>query len=324
MFSIKPQIVNTMFENLAGKKILITGGTGFIGTYVIKMLSLQGVVPTVLTRNKQTALTNKVVEKIDLFEIDLLDNTKLKGFFKKYCPEVIIHLAGVAHQRNDPVDILLKNNFEATVNLLESARAGNAERVVLTGTADEYGFQSCPQVETLPTMPVSDYAVSKNKAVKYAISLYEKFNFPVVVLRPFTIYGVGQPPRMFISQAVESAVKGIDFEMSEGIQKRDLLFVTDFASAIIKASTVKNIEGEIFNVGSGKAIALKELAGKIWEITNADKKLLKIGARPTPRSELHDTEADISKIRNLLNWEPKILIDEGLEVIVDKAKNNLR
>ncbi len=313
-----------MFENISSKKFLITGGTGFIGTYVIKILSLHGVLPTVLTRNKQSALANKFIEKIVLVEIDLLDKTALKAFFKKHCPDVIIHLAGVAHQRNNQADSLRKNNFEATVNLLDLAKAANVKRIVLTGTADEYGFQSCPQVETLPTMPVSDYAVSKNNAVKYALSLYEKYNLPIVVLRPFTIYGVGQPARMFVSQAIDSAVKGVEFEMSHGIQKRDLLFVTDFADAIIKAVTVENIEGEIFNVGSGKAIALKEVAEKIWEITHADKKLLKIGARPTKESELHDTEADISKIRNLLNWEPKISLDEGLKVIVDKAKNNLR
>jgi nucleoside-diphosphate-sugar epimerase len=169
-----------------------------------------------------------------------------------------------------------------------------------------------------------EYAISKNKAVKYALSLHEKYNLPVVILRPFTVYGIGQPAKMFVSQAIECAVKGIPFEMSKGMQKRDLLFITDFVNAIMKALTVKNIEGEVFNVGSGRAIALKELAKKIWMMAEADERLLKIGARFTKENELHDTQADISKIKAILNWEPHISLDEGLMSMINKVRNELK
>jgi nucleoside-diphosphate-sugar epimerase len=156
----------------------------------------------------------------------------------------------------------------------------------LTGTADEYGFQHCPQTETMPAMPVSDYAVSKNKAIECALSLHRRGDLPVVILRPFTVYGVGQPPKMFVAQAVEAAVKNLPFEMSEGRQKRDLLFVTDFVNAIIKTLTTGGIEGEVFNVGSGDAVALRKLAKKIWE--------------------------------------PRVSLNEGLRLIVERAKKDLK
>jgi len=145
-----------------------------------------------------------------------------------------------------------------------------------------------------------------------------------VILRPFTIYGIGQPARMFVSQAVESAIKKTPFEMSKGAQKRDLLFVTDFVNAIIKLLTADHTEGEIYNLGSGEAIALKNLAAKIWKIAGADERLLKIGARLTNPNELHDTQADISKIGRAIDWQPKVSLDEGLKLVIEKAKKDLR
>ena len=173
-------------------------------------------------------------------------------------------------------------------------------------------------------MPVSDYAVSKNKAVEYALSLCENRDLPVVIVRPFTVYGIGQPARMFVSQAVKCAVKRTPFEMSPGKQKRDLLFVTDFVNAIIKLLAADNTVGEIYNVGSGEAIALVNLAEKIWEIAGADIELLRIGARPTNENELHDTHADVSKITRTLGWKPTVSLDEGLRLVIENAFKNLK
>jgi nucleoside-diphosphate-sugar epimerase len=313
-----------MIEKLSDEKILLTGGTGFIGRYVVERLILEGNRPTVLTRNSKIANTEKSARNINFVEIDLLDTHSLKNFLDNFRPDIIIHLAGNNNKGNNQSEILTKFNFEATSKLLELARNLAVKRIIITGTADEYGFQPCPQRETMAAMPVSEYAISKNKAVNYAVLLSEKCNLPAVVLRPFTIYGDGQPAKMFVSQAVKSAVKGIPFEMSKGRQKRDLLFVRDFVDAIMKALTVENIEGEVFNVGSGQAIALEDLAKKIWKIAGADERLLKIGARLTEQNELHDTQADISKIKAAFGWEPKISLDEGLIFIIEKTKNELK
>ena len=121
---------------------------------------------------------------------------------------------------------------------------------------------------------------------------------------------------MFIAQAVECAVKKLPFAMSEGFQKRDLVFVTDFADAMMKALAADNGDGEVYNVGSGKAIALRDLAVKIWNLAGADLNLLKIGARAAAAGELHDTQADIAKITEVLGWNPKISLDDGLRTLI--------
>lgn len=320
---LKTKVIRNVTGFSSNEKILVTGGTGFLGRYTVEELISHGIFPTILTRNSKARILWNQELNLNRAEIDLLDTNILKIFLENLRPTYIVHLAGVTHPVTNRLAEFEKNNFQATVNLLELALTLKIKRLIIIGTADEYGFQSCPQTETMKTSPISEYAISKNKAVNYALSLYEKHDLPVVILRPFTIYGIGQPSRMFVSQAVECAVKGIAFEMSKGEQKRDLLFVTDFADAIIKTLTAENIEGEIFNVGSGKAIALRDLAERVWDIAGADKKTLKIGARYTNQNELHDTEADISKIRKRLNWQPKISLEEGLTFLIDKAKNDL-
>lgn len=313
-----------MIDNLSFEKILVTGGTGFLGWHTVENLVAQGIKPIVLTRNLQTVYDGKRERAFDLVKIDLLDTDSLKTFLEQLRPSIIVHLAGTVQKNANRSKDLERSNFEATSNLLKLARVVKVKRIIITGTADEYGFQPCPQTEKMVPSPVSDYAVSKNKSVNFALSLYEKCGLPVVILRPFTIYGIGQSSKMFVSQAIGCAVKNMQFEMSNGVQKRDLLFVTDFANAIIKTLTAENIEGEVFNVGSGRAIALREVAEKIWKIAGADNKLLKIGARFTNDDELHDTEADITKIKRILDWQPKITIDEGLTFLIDEAKKDLK
>jgi nucleoside-diphosphate-sugar epimerase len=313
-----------MIENITEEKILVTGGTGFLGRYIVRELIAKDIKPLVLTRNAKTNAFGNQTEKISFVEVDLLDYASVKKIVEKHQPDRIIHLAGIVRPPSDQPELLELLNYEATARLLDIAATTPIKKIIIIGSADEYGFQSCPQIETMPAQPVSDYAISKNKAIEYALSSNRARGLPVVILRPFTVYGTGQPAKMFVSQAVACAVRGIEFEMSEGVQKRDLLFVTDFVNAIIKLLTANETDGEIFNVGSGKSIALRELANKIWEIAGADKNLLKIGARSASPVELHDTEADISKISRVIDWKPLVSIEEGLKITVANALKNLK
>lgn len=311
-----------MFENISNKKILVTGGSGFLGRHTVSALLARGVVPTILARDIPVAVSETPAGKENYAGINLLEAARLEKFLEKLRPDIIIHLAGITRPAPNRADSLEQNNYQATVNLLDSARKINVSKIIITGTADEYGFQKVPQTETMAAVPVSDYAVSKNKAVNYALSLFQKHDTPIVILRPFTVYGAGQPVNMFVSQAIECAVNGSAFEMSKGEQKRDLLFVTDFARAVLLILEAENVEGEIFNVGGGQSIALRNVAEKIWEIAGADKRLLKIGARHTPPKELHDTEADISKIKEFLNWQPEVSLEEGLALMIKERIKN--
>jgi nucleoside-diphosphate-sugar epimerase len=124
---------------------------------------------------------------------------------------------------------------------------------------------------------------------------------------------------MFIAQAVEAVVRNLPFRMSHGEQRRDLLYVDDLVCGLIAAATVPGIEGRIINLGSGQPVRLRDVAKRIWQLVDSSAPLL-IGARSATMEQLHDTWADISLARELLDWEPQIDLDNGLRETIHWAR----
>ncbi len=306
-------------------KILITGGTGFIGTNFVKELVKLGCSPTIISRNiKNNTLNKTFAGKVDFIELDLCDFEKTRDFIKKNRPDLIVNLAGTNNKNDQDDRIFEKLNFKAAVNLFEIAREINVKRFIQIGTADEYGCQTTPQKETFDLQPKSAYSSSKANATKYGLSMFNESKFPIVILRPFTVYGFGQPNQMFLNQLIYSALRNETFRMTEGNQKRDYIFIKDMVAAIISASFEKNIEGEVFNIGSGVAFPLREIAKKVWNITGADSEMLQVGFRKANDSELLDTFADITKAKKMLEWHPEVSLDEGLNQTIEAIKKVLR
>ncbi len=309
-----------MFE-----KILITGGTGFIGRSLIAKLLPKNYALTVLTRNKKRKIAiEEYKQTIEFVEIDLLDYAAVNNFVANLRPDLVVNLAGTNGRGDADGRKCYELNFAAAKNLLEISHQVRARKIILFGTADEYGNQMTPQSESLLLKPQSPYAVSKAEMTKFALAMYEKEKVPVTVLRPFTVYGADQPPQMFMAEALNCAIQNIPFEMTEGTQKRDYVYIEDHLKAIESAMTTFGIEGEAINIGSGRAFELKYIAEKIWELIGADKTLLKIGARPAGKTEIYDTCADISKAAKLLDWRPEISLENGIKLTVEKMNLKLK
>ena len=163
----------------------------------------------------------------------------------------------------------------------------------MLGSASEYGNQAIPFTEAMPLRPVSDYAVSKVEANRYAVEMNLASGLPVTILRVFTAYGFDQPDKMFLSQLLNHALLNRNFKMSDGEQKRDFVHVDDVSSAILVAMTAENVVGRVINIAGGRGIALKDIARHVWKICKADPELLEIGAREKTRDDCFNTEADI-------------------------------
>ena len=118
---------------------------------------------------------------------------------------------------------------------------------------------------------------------------------------------------MFLSQAISAALSGSTFEMTMGEQRRDYVFADDLIEAILATLTGTDIDGEVINIGTGASHQLRDIAMKVWQITGADPRLLRIGARPSTAAELHDTCAETSKAERLLRWRAKVSLDDGLK-----------
>jgi nucleoside-diphosphate-sugar epimerase len=159
-------------------------------------------------------------------------------------------------------------------------------------------------------------------ATNQAIAMHARDGCAVVVVRPFSVYGPGQPRDMFIAQAIDSALRNVEFKMTRGEQKRDLIFVDDVVSGLIAAASALGIDGCVINLGSGECHRLREVAELVWKLTGTNAPLL-IGARTAREADLYDTWADITLARRLLEWEPRVDLEDGLRRTVDFARDEL-
>lgn len=293
----------------AKTRILVTGGTGFIGRYVVDLLIADGSRPLVATFN-ETVSGNP---NIDLIELDLTNEAEINDLIRSYKPQIVLHLAGITGNADPTGKIYHDINFTGTANLLMALEKNGADRVVMLGSASEYGNQPTPFREDMPTRPVSHYGISKAMASQFAIEMHALNNFPVTILRVFTAFGLGQPDKMFFSQLLKHAMANRHFNMSDGLQKRDFVHVDDVVGAIKASMTADKAVGRIINIAGGKGIALRDLARHVWKMFGADDDRLHIGSREKTGDDRFDTEADISLAAEILNWRPgrPILSESG-------------
>ena len=314
-----------MPDLLSLEPLAVTGATGFIASHLVPQLVAAGCQPILLSRSwNENVHFAALREHVRWVEMDFSKRDSFQKTLQKEKPATLFHLAGV-RPRSDARDEAVRCdeiNFHATVRLLDAAMLAGVRRVVIIGSSEEYGNQSGPLQESLSLRPATPYGVSKAKATARALEMHSRDGCPVVVLRPFSVYGPAQPPDMFVAEAVDCAVRTLPFKMSRGEQKRDLIFAQDVARGLITAAYAPGIEGRVINLGTGKAHRLRDVAERIWKLTETQAPLL-IGARYAAPEKLYDTWADITLARRLLGWEPMIDLDTGLQQTIGWARKQL-
>jgi nucleoside-diphosphate-sugar epimerase len=290
------------------ESVAVTGASGFIGGHLVRALASKGCRLTLISRA----------------QADLTDISAIRDILEREKPATLFHLAGT-RGRNDArgaAKACEEVNFRATAALLEAAQLAGVRRVVVAGSAEEYGNQPGPLGESLPSKATTAYGISKAKATAYALEMRARAGLPVTVVRPFSVYGPGQPRDMFIAEAVDQAVRHADLRMSRGEQKRDLIFVEDVVGGLLAAATAEGVEGKVINLGTGQSHRLRDVAERIWDMTAARGRLL-VGARTAPPDELYDTWADVTLARKLLAWEARTGLESGLRRTIDFAREQV-
>lgn len=287
-------------------RVVVTGGTGFIGKHLVKTILGRCSELVVIGRKRAT------ISGVPSLSVDLQGSDGLAAVLLDFRPTTIFNLAGrrPANTAIDPRETIALNLLVA----IELARQGTylgVDRVVLVGSAEEYGDQAMPVSEDAPLRPRSIYGASKAAMTLHALALHETMNAPVVVVRPFSVYGPGAPLSMFVAEAADCAGRGVPFRMTEGLQRRDLIHVDDVVAGLIAAATVPEAEGKVFNLGSGESHAMRDVAEMLWRISGTPAEL-QVGARPSPPGDLAETRANIDRAKAVLNWQPRIRLEEGL------------
>lgn len=317
-----------------GKKVLVTGAEGFIGSHLTERLVELGADVTALAQYNSfnswgwiDTFDKNVKESIKVVTGDIREYDGMKRIIKGQ--EVVLHLAAliaIPYSYLSPM-AYVRTNVEGTTNVLEACREYDVEKIVHTSTSETYGTALyVPIDEKHPMQGQSPYSASKIGADKMAESYYKSFNMPIATLRPFNTYGPRQSARAVIPTIISQILAGkTEIKLGSLTPTRDFNFVKDTAEAFIKVAESEKTIGEVINAGSNYEITIGDTVKKIINIIGKDVKILCDDERIRPEnSEVNRLWADNAKIKELTGWQPNYTIDQGLEATVDWIKNNMQ
>jgi dTDP-glucose 4,6-dehydratase len=307
-----------------GKKVLVTGAGGFIGSHLCERLfSLGAHVRAFIHYNAAGRCgwldESPVREEIEYHAGDITDQDSVDQAMKDQ--EVIFHLAAliaIPYSYSVPTSYL-RANVEGTINVLQAARRHGAERIVHTSTSEVYGTaRYVPIDEKHPLQGQSPYSASKIGADKMAEAFHLSYGVPVITVRPFNTFGPRQSTRAIIPTIILQTKKGEEVRLGNLHPTRDLNYVDDTVSGFILAAECRQAVGMVLNIGSGQEISIGQLAVKIARLLGKEITIHQEECRVRPiASEVDRLCADSSLARRLLGWLPSYTLDEGLQKTIE-------
>jgi nucleoside-diphosphate-sugar epimerase len=305
------------------RTVLVTGADGFMGSHLCdKLVELGGKVTAIVRGTSISGTTQYALKKINhlkhkLERIIALDigSPDVAAAVDSVKPHVVFHLAAIAYlpySFDHPREVH-NVNVGGTLNVLDACRPlKGLDRVVVCSSSEVYGTAQAESIdENHPLNPTSPYAASKVAADRYAYSYWQTYELPVSIIRPFNYFG----PRHFydvVPKFITMVIRGEQPTVyGTGLQSRDLTYVTDMAEAFILMGCHPKAIGETVNFGTGKDVTVTYLAEKIIEISGKQLEPVYIEKR---QAEVDRLTCDYSKAKRLFGWEPRVTIDEGLEL----------
>ena len=300
---------------------LVTGGAGFIGSHLAEELLRRGervrVADSLVTGKRENLAHLPQAEFVqgDLADIDFARRV-VQGV------DYVLHQAAIPSVPRSVADPITSNraNIDASLNVLIAARDAGVRRVVYAGSSSAYGnTPTLPKIETMPTAPLSPYALQKLVAEQYCQMFTQLYGLETVTIRYFNVFGPRQDPSspysgvisLFISALAEGRRPNI---YGDGGQTRDFTYVANVVDGVLRACHAPGASGEVINVATGGRISLNELFRTVRELT---------GARVEPvygeerAGDVRDSQADIGKARRLLGYEPIVGLADGLQKTVE-------
>jgi UDP-glucose 4-epimerase len=303
-------------------RVLVTGGGGFIGSNLVRALVERGDDVRVLDNfsTGQRANLAELAQDVEVVEGELRSYERVHAATRGV--EVVFHqgaLPSVPRSVQDPLTTSAVN-VEGTLNVLLAARDEGVRRVVCASSSSVYGNSGeLPRFETAHPDPISPYGVSKLAAERYCVSFSRVYPLETVALRYFNVFGPNQDPTSqyaaVVPRFITAIADGRPVEVyGDGEQRRDFTYVENVVDANVAAATAAGVSGAVLNVATGRPTTVNELAETIGSLLGRS---VERDEQPERTGDVRDSWADITRARELLGWEPRTGLEEGLRLAAE-------
>jgi len=314
------------------KKVLVTGAGGFIGSHLVERLVEAGASVRAFVRYNSRAdpgllqmASPETISRLELIGGDLRDLDAVRKAVEG-C-ELVFHLGAlisIPYSYLHPVEVA-ESNFIGTLNVLIACRDFGVRRLLHTSTSEVYGTALRDTIdESHPLQGQSPYSASKIGADKLAESFYCAYELPVVTVRPFNTYGPRQSARAVIPTIITQAIARNTIHLGSTSTIRDFTYVGDTVNGFLCAAIAKDVDGCTFNLGTGHAIRIGDLAERIIQKVGTQVKVEVDAARLRPqKSEVKRLLSNNALARERLDWNPTVDLDDGLDKTIAWIRENL-
>lgn len=298
------------------KKILIVGGTGFLGYHLAKKCIEKGWNVTSISTSKPKKI--RFLSKIKYLIFDISKKKLIKKLIK-YDYDYVVNFGGYVNH-NEKLKTY-KSHYIGCKNLVDFFLDKKIESFIQIGSCVEYGYNKSPQNENKVfdiNKLKSTYGKAKLSAANYLLKKYEEQNFPCTILRLYLVFGPRQDFNRFIPSVIKGCLEDSLFPCSSGNQFRDFLYVDDLINAILKCFKNKNSKGEIINIGSGNPMQIKKIVLLIQSIIKRGKP--NFGKIKLRKDEILNLFPDIKKAKIKINWKPQSNFFESIVRTINSYK----
>ena len=307
---------------LDGRRVLVTGGSGFIGSHVVRAALAEGAEVHALVDEVSSVVPQRLTDlagRITFVPGNLTDSGAMRHAAQTTKPEIVLHLGAYTHvgKSFSHVGECIQTNVAGTSNLLQALEDTGYSRFVYTSTSEVYGDIPVPFQEDAVVTPLSPYSVTKYAGELMCRMFVQAYDWPIVVLRPFNAYGPAQSPDRIIPEIIVNALRGQPVNMTEGKQTREFNFVEDLAEGFLLAGIAGDeVNGKVINLGCGEEHSMREMAETILQVMG-NPVPANFGALPYRPTEIWRMFCDNTRARELLGWTPRHSLRDGLEKTIE-------